>query len=224
MSRASLTFASAAIALVAMLSPVTVLAMMPQPPDRRDPLPPPASALPEYGRLPAPVGYHRFCARYPEQCQSSSEAAVVMLTPDLWRLVTAVNTSVNRRIRNDPGKGAFDWELEVALGNCNDYAVQKRAELLRAGLPPSALSLAVVTTATGEGHLVLTVRTDRGDYVLDNLRGGVLPWSRAAYRWIARQSVEGAFAWVALIAPTDGDHASENWEFAEEPAAADVVG
>jgi predicted transglutaminase-like cysteine proteinase len=224
MSRAINTFVSVAFAVAAVLSPATVSAMMPQPPDRRDPLPLGASPIPEYGRLPAPVGYHRFCIRYPEQCESASEALVVVLTPDVWRLIGAVNTSVNRRIRNDPTKGAFDWDLEVTRGNCNDYAVQKRAELLRAGFPQSALSLAMVMTATGEGHLVLTVRTDRGDFVLDNLRGGVLPWTRAAYRWIARQSVEAAFAWVALAAPNDGDDASENWEVAEDPTESDVIG
>jgi hypothetical protein len=37
----------------------------------------------------------------------------------------------------------------------------------------SALLLVVATIPSGEDHLVLIVVTDRGDYVLDNLRANV---------------------------------------------------
>ncbi|WP_164255819.1 transglutaminase-like cysteine peptidase, partial [Stenotrophomonas maltophilia] len=73
-------------------------------------------------------------------------------------------------------------------GNCNDYVLLKRKLLIEAGWPKSALSMTVVRTAEGEGHLVLMVQTDRGDLILDNMREGILVWNRTGYEFIKRQA------------------------------------
>ena len=51
------------------------------------------------------------------------------------------------------------WTISPASGDCNDYAVTKRHELVQKGLPAKAVRLAVVKTQSGIGHLVLVVST-----------------------------------------------------------------
>ena len=41
------------------------------------------------------------------------------------------------------------------------------------------------------------VRTDRGDFILDNQHRAVLPWSETGYEFIKREGAEGR-SWVAL--------------------------
>ncbi len=55
-------------------------------------------------------------------------------------------------------------------GDCEDIALLKRRDLIEKGWPVGALLMTVVRQANGEGHAVLTVLTDRGDLVLDNLK------------------------------------------------------
>lgn len=50
----------------------------------------------------------------------------------------------------------------------------------------------------GEGHAVLTVRTDRGDYVLDNLEPQIKPWNETSYDYLKRQSTHYTGAWVSI--------------------------
>ena len=69
------------------------------------------------------------------------------------------------------------------------------------GWPASSLLITVVTQANGDGHAVLTVRTDRAEYVLDNLNNKILPWSQTPYRFLKRQSANHSGHWVALDDP-----------------------
>jgi len=46
---------------------------------------------------------------------------------------------------------------------------------------------------------VLTVRTDHGDFILDNLVGTVLDWRDTRYRYLKRQSTANAGKWVDII-------------------------
>jgi predicted transglutaminase-like cysteine proteinase len=82
-------------------------------------------------------------------------------------------------------------------GDCEDYALLKRRMLIESGWPREALLLTVVR-GEGEGHAVLTVTTDKGDYVLDNLNSDVLLWSNTGYRFIKRQSQYDPNVWVSL--------------------------
>jgi predicted transglutaminase-like cysteine proteinase len=45
---------------------------------------------------------------------------------------------------------------------------------------------------------VLTVRTDKGDYVLDNLSDSVKLWSATPYRFLKRQASEHTGRWVTI--------------------------
>ena len=46
-----------------------------------------------------------------------------------------------------------------------------------------ALLVTVVRNQKNQGHAVLTVTTDKGDYVLDNQNKNVLLWSETGYRF-----------------------------------------
>jgi predicted transglutaminase-like cysteine proteinase len=88
-------------------------------------------------------------------------------------------------------------------GNCNDYVLIKRKLLIEAGWPKAALLMTVVVDHHGDGHLILMVRTHRGDLILDNMRQEILPWDRTAYRFVKRQSAFDPNAWVSIQADSD---------------------
>jgi len=56
----------------------------------------------------------------------------------------------------------------------------------------------VVRDAKGEGHAVLTVKTDKGEYILDNQDERILLWSETTYRFVKRQSQTDPNEWVSL--------------------------
>lgn len=145
----------------------------------------------------APMAFVGFCMRHPADCRTGGGA--VTLTDARWAELDAVHRRVNAAITPRDDTDEIDhWDLGRTEGDCDDYAVQKRHELLARGWPPGALSLAVVRIPSGVMHLVLTVRTDRGEYVLDNLRPEVVPWSRLGYAWIKRQSESQPRHWVEV--------------------------
>jgi predicted transglutaminase-like cysteine proteinase len=66
------------------------------------------------------------------------------------------------------------------------------------GFPRSSLLVTVVRDERGDGHAVLTVKTNKGEFVLDNLRDGVRPWSESPYRFVKRQSQQDQNLWVDI--------------------------
>jgi predicted transglutaminase-like cysteine proteinase len=70
--------------------------------------------------------------------------------------------------------------------------------LLEAGWPREALLITVVRDKKGDGHAVLTVKTDKGDFILDNQEDQILLWSDTGYRFVKRQSQSDPNIWVAL--------------------------
>jgi len=122
------------------------------------------------------------------------------------RELVAVNTLINRSIRPERNQGGLSteqWLLYPASGDCNDYAVTKRHELLNRKWPIASLLIAVVLVAGGEGHAVLVVPTDHGDFVLDNLRSGVVRWDILPYQWLKIMSPENPLFWrrIQSLAP-----------------------
>ena len=70
--------------------------------------------------------------------------------------------------------------------------------LNESGIPLGDLLITVVRQMNGEGHAVLTVRTDRGDYVLDNLEQRIKPWNETNYDYLKRQAANNTGAWVSI--------------------------
>ncbi len=94
------------------------------------------------------------------------------------------------------------WTIPTdGYGSCHDYALAKRKELIDIGFPKAALRIAIVVTPWQKRHAVLTVATDKGDYVLDNLRDDVIAWNETGYTWIERQDSVRPLGWVSLQSP-----------------------
>ena len=157
-----------------------------------------ASLMGEGAPTLAPLAAVKFCMWYGDQC-AGDRPARISLNGRAFALLGKVNRAVNRAIRPAGEERGLDtWLLGQTAGHCNEYAVQKRHDLLAAGFPPSALLLASAVTSFGVNHLVLVVSTDRGDFVLDNLRDEIRPWNRTGYRWLARQSHRDPNFWVEI--------------------------
>jgi predicted transglutaminase-like cysteine proteinase len=77
----------------------------------------------------------------------------------------------------------------------------KRRILIQRGWPATALLITVVRDESNEGHAVLTVRTDRGDFVLDNKVNHVKAWADTPYTFVKRQSARNPLVWISLLPP-----------------------
>jgi predicted transglutaminase-like cysteine proteinase len=148
----------------------------------------------------APFQHVRFCLRYPSECKSDvSEIERIELSPETSALLERVNRGVNAEIapvmKGQAPEYRGGWTIAPARGDCNDYAVTKRHELVLGGLPAKALRLSVVRTETGIGHLVLVVSTTKGDVVLDNLTDTIRSWHQTEYQWLKIQSANDAKFW-----------------------------
>jgi predicted transglutaminase-like cysteine proteinase len=168
----------------------------------------PAPPIVEASPVLAPFQHVRFCLRYPADCTSdATDINRIELTTETLELLKHVNSDVNAAIIpivKNYGRQLDDgWTIAPSSGDCNDYAVTKRHELLQNGLPAKALRLSVVKTNSGIGHLVLVVVTTKGDLVLDNLTETIRPWQSTDYHWLKIQSSD-ARLWseVKPIAPS----------------------
>jgi predicted transglutaminase-like cysteine proteinase len=163
----------------------------------------PAPAITEASPALAPFQHVRFCLRFPADCKSdAAEKDHVDLSDQTSEILKRVNRSVNGEITptlKSYGSNLEDrWTIAPSRGDCNDYAVTKRHELIADGLPARALRLSVVKTASGIGHLVLVVTTTQGDLVLDNLTDAIRPWQKTDYQWLKIQSAADARLWYAV--------------------------
>lgn len=90
------------------------------------------------------------------------------------------------------------WIYPTTMGDCEDFVLLKRRELIDHGWPIGSLLVTVVRQKNGDGHAVLTVLTDRGDLVLDNLESQVKIWTQTEYRYVKRQSEFDTGRWMAI--------------------------
>ena len=145
----------------------------------------------------------RFCQQRPDECAVfSSGPTTITLTPQAWETLTRINRQVNAAIR--PMTDMVHWGVEDhwglaedGYGDCEDYQLVKRRHLVAAGFSRRALRMTAVIDGDGEPHAVLMVRTDRGDFILDNKRDTVLPWRRTGYVYLQREGSTRA-TWVSL--------------------------
>jgi predicted transglutaminase-like cysteine proteinase len=169
---------------------------------------PAATFQPITGRTSTPWGWVDFCSRYRDECPDGvTQPADVEMTAKTWELLKLVNDKVNRSIRPMSDLehwGVVDrWDLPTdGYGDCEDFALLKRKLLISFGVPRQALLMTVVKDEHGDGHAILTVRTDRGDYILDNMRDGVKPWDAVPYTFVKRQSQRDADVWEQIGEPT----------------------
>ena len=148
-----------------------------------------------------PVPAHvRFCEIYVGQCDIYTDRRPLNRSPrhDLNAAIT-VNWSVNRAITPVEDGGFDSWDINVTQGDCEDFALQKRKELIALGWPTHALRLAITRTPRGTVHAVLLVNINGSDFVLDNLTSRVLRWHETPYEFLIIQDKHDPKAWHDII-------------------------
>jgi predicted transglutaminase-like cysteine proteinase len=162
-----------------------------------------ASFMPAGERTSQPIGHFEFGQQYPTECSGkNAKPDLVQLTPALWDRLQDVNNSINVMVEPITDQDQWNqeevWSFPVNKGDCEDYVLLKRKLLIEQGVPASNLLITVVRQRNGDGHAVLAVRTDRGDFILDNLEGKILSWEKTDYRFLKRQSDRSAIKWVSI--------------------------
>ncbi|MCO6389651.1 hypothetical protein GTW25_01225 [Aliihoeflea aestuarii] len=149
----------------------------------------------------APPAFYSFCESRPDLCASTGPTEKMTMTDRRGAELHEVNLAVNRKIRevSDQAQHGVDdvWSVPQSAGDCEDFAILKKKELMKRGWPASTLLLTVVT-ASGQGHVVLTARTDRGDFILDNRTNALRPWTDVRYNFFARQSQSAHGKWERI--------------------------
>jgi predicted transglutaminase-like cysteine proteinase len=163
-----------------------------------------AGAMITGGLTSQPIGHYDFCKANPAECSiQPADLAPVKLTNGLWKELVRVTAAVNAAVRpmNDVdvyGKDEVWAYPDRGVGDCEDYVLEKRRRLSRLGLSLADLLITVVRKPDGEGHAVLTVRTSKGDFVLDNLTDKVRAWDKTGYRFLKRQAIDNTGRWVSI--------------------------
>lgn len=147
-----------------------------------------------------PIGYVQFCKAHPDDCKTYDRPhLLVKLTRAAWSQLNTINTTVNTSILPATDMQVYGvlerWEYPKVAGDCEDFVLEKRRQLTTAGWPESALLITVVRDEAGDGHAVLTVRTDQGDVVLDNKTDRIALWNDTPYTYLKRESADSINAW-----------------------------
>jgi len=157
------------------------------------------------GPTSVPYGWVDFCGRRPEECDLGKLNPLdIRMTRDTWRALNRINRRVNAAIEPMTnlahwGTMLDHWDYPVdGKGDCKVYALYKRKLLIQAGFPRQALLMTIVKDLEGEGHAILTVKTDRGEFILDNLTDDIRPWNATGYTYVKRQAQYDPNVWLNL--------------------------
>ena len=151
-----------------------------------------------------PIGWIQFCYENPRECiVPKSVGGPVVLTTAKWQELVMVNKFFNRSIKGVRDQEQYgvveNWTYAVTgIGDCEDYVLEKRRRLLQLGWSPASLLITVVIDRQNGGHAVLTVVTDQGEFVLDNVTDQILPWSKSGLKFVKRQSPSDPNVWLDL--------------------------
>ncbi|HEX3496610.1 MAG TPA: transglutaminase-like cysteine peptidase [Methylocella sp.] len=168
-----------------------------------------ASYAPIGGPASVPYGWADFCSRQFQECTQPALPAVdIRFTSETWKVLNRINRQVNASIQ--PVSNLAHWGTIVdhwdyptdGKGDCKVYALEKRKLLIAESFPRQALLMTIVKDLNGHGHAILTVKTNRGDFVLDNMNDEVKLWDRTGYCFVKRQSQEDPNVWVFIGDPT----------------------
>ena len=152
-----------------------------------------------------PYGWADLCGRQPQECLVNVlQPTDLRLSNQAAQILQDVNAKVNSQIVSVSNFAHWHTMLDHwdypkdGKGDCKIFALWKRKQLLDKGFPRQALLMTIVTDRHGNGHAILTVKTDRGDFVLDNLVGRIRPWDDTGYTFIKRQSQYDPNVWISL--------------------------
>ncbi|WP_170790867.1 transglutaminase-like cysteine peptidase [Ruegeria lacuscaerulensis] len=150
---------------------------------------------------PPPSGARQLCRQYTWAC--SSKRSVVLTSQQEMQIVSRVNRRVNATTREVTDQSQYRtrerWALPTSLGgDCEDFALLKKRDLIRAGIDPSKLLIATVLDRQRNAHAVLVYRSASGDLVLDNLTNRIKRWSDTRYFFLRMQDPRKPSSWVGV--------------------------
>lgn len=152
-----------------------------------------------------PYGWMDLCHRRPNECHVAKLApADVKLTRESWDILQRINVMTNAAIEpvsnlDHWGTIIDHWDYPVdGKGDCKIYALWKRKLLIDMGFPRQALLMTIVRDLHGDGHAILTIKTDHGEFVLDNLTDDIRAWDTTGYTYLKRQSQSDPNLWLDL--------------------------
>ncbi len=157
--------------------------------------------LPVVSASPPPSGALQLCDQYSWACASAT--SVSMSGEREMELVRRINRHVNASTREVTDQSQYRMQERWALptrrgGDCEDFALLKKRELIRAGIDPSKLLIATVLDRKRNAHAVLVYRSSQGDLVLDNLTNRIKPWSVTRYLFLRMQDPRQPRNWVGV--------------------------
>lgn len=149
--------------------------------------------------MPPPNGARNICAKYDWACGGQVRAS--LSSAQELALVEKINTKVNATVKPASDRGQFRrgdyWSLPTASGgDCEDFALLKKRELVRLGVDHRKLLLATVLDRKRVPHAVLVYRSDRGDLLLDNLTNDIRDWRSSRYIFLRMQNPQNPRSWV----------------------------
>lgn len=162
-----------------------------------------AGAMITGGPTSQPIGHYEFCKMHRDDCRPhDADVLPPVITDHGWEVVREVNSAVNFSIVPETDQALYGkeevWTYPKTAGDCEDYVLLKRYMLEQRGFKASDLLVTVVRKPDGEGHAVLTLRTAKGDYILDNLDDAVKPWTATPYTYLKRQAESNSGRWVTI--------------------------
>ena len=150
---------------------------------------------------PPPSGAQQLCRQYAWACAQT--AAASMPSHQELKLVKQINRRVNSSTREVTDQSQYKtrelWALPTSLGgDCEDFALLKKRDLIKAGIDPRKLLIATVLDTRRNSHAVLVYRSNQGDLVLDNLTNRIKPWSQTRYLFLRMQDPKQPRQWVGV--------------------------
>ena len=149
--------------------------------------------------MPPTVGAALWCGSDPREpfCQGASLYRPLHLDDALEALISKVNLDVNTEI--EPVDDLVQWGVAEKWSrpvrgkdgrlqdDCDGYVIEKWYRLVRErGLSKDAFYPLYAEVPGYGGHLVLAVTTDRGTYILDNLKDKIVKLSDFSFTYLKR--------------------------------------
>ena len=142
------------------------------------------------------IPYQEFCLRNPGECNLNGQT-IIELTPNRWKQILDINTTVNRNIdllfdKDQYQKEEFWTYPSSGFGDCEDIALEKRYRLVKIGFPRGSFRIAIgYHKRTLMSHAVLTVETKQGTYVMDSIDEQIHIWHQTPYNFETRERTDG---------------------------------
>lgn len=157
--------------------------------------------IPFIASSPPPSGAINLCSQYDWAC--AAKRSVKLSSQQELKVVNQVNRRVNESTREVTDQSQYKMRERWALptprgGDCEDFVLLKKRDLIHAGVDPSKLLIATVLDTRRTPHAVLVYRSAQGDLILDNLTNRIKPWTATRYLFLRMQDPKRPSQWVGV--------------------------